>query len=360
MSSETVLGDAAGLDAERTARAVRHMTWIAAPGKNMRNHRIKVALAPGAAVIVATILIMAFVSNGTILDFFVLAFIFAIAAIGVDIVVGLTGQLSLGHNGLFAVGAYGSGILARDVTGNPWAGLLVAIALTCLVAVIVGAVALRLAHFYFALLTLAFGLFVEQFLVAWRSVTGGPSGLSGVDGLGGGTFVAPNYEFWIMASGAGLAVALIAGCALRDSQVGAAWRAIGADERLAETSGIRVYRQKVLAFTISGAFLGLAGFLYTRYVQFIDPGSFSPELMIALLVMVFIGSSGTVTGALLGAILVRAFNLLPGAVGHYRLILYGVVLIAVLTTLRASGLHSVLTLGANGLRRFTRRSAGPV
>ncbi len=148
-----------------------------------------VGVAVGWAILVAVLAVV--VQRGKLADSVVYIAIFGIAAIGYDAIVGIAGQLYLGLNGLIAIGAYGAGLLAIHATSSPVAGLAVGAAGGAVAAVLTGVIALRLREFYFAIFTLAFGIFVEFTLMAWQDVTGGSTGLGPVPGCWAGRSWSP-------------------------------------------------------------------------------------------------------------------------------------------------------------------------
>ena len=161
-------------------------------------------------ILVAVVAVV--VQRGKLADSVVYIAIFGIAAIGYDAIVGIAGQLYLGLNGLIAIGAYGAGLLAIHATSSPVAGLAVGAAGGAVAVVLTGVIALRLREFYFAIFTLAFGIFVEFTLIVRQDVTGGSTGLGPVPGMLGGSIVEPNYTAWIVFAGTVLGLALSWAC----------------------------------------------------------------------------------------------------------------------------------------------------
>ncbi|MBW2523579.1 MAG: branched-chain amino acid ABC transporter permease [Deltaproteobacteria bacterium] len=254
--------------------------------------------------------------------------LFVVAAIGLNLLVGYTGQISLGHAAFLALGAYTHVILYSK--GGPLpvtilAGAVVAGAFGLLV----GVPALRLKGPYLAIATLGFQVTVDQVLGRWDSVTGGRMGL-GVPypEIAGVSLASPRTYAMICLAAAVLVV--IATVNLTRSRVGRAFVALRDNETAAEAMGVGLASYKTLAFALSAFITGLAGALYAHLFDRINPSTFSLLMSIELLVMVLVGGLGSVLGSVLGATLLV---LLPHAFASYRdyqSILVGVILVAVL------------------------------
>jgi branched-chain amino acid transport system ATP-binding protein/branched-chain amino acid transport system permease protein len=316
--------DQASSGREALAAAIRARTSGARPSR-------LITLAAGWAALVAVV--AGTIEGGKLADSVVYILIFAIAAIGYDALVGMAGQLYLGLNGLVAVGAYSSGLLAIHITEEPALGIAVGALAGCAAALISGLVALRLREFYFAIFTLAFGIFVEFVAIAWQDLTGGSTGLGPVPGMLGGNIVRPNYTAWMVFAGSVLGVALVGGMALRASRLGRIWRTIARDEHLAKAFGVNTTFYRFVALGYAGLLAGIAGFMMARYNQFLSPEAFGMALALQLILMVFLGGRGSVWGAVAGSAVVYGINRYFSDRGDYGDIILGGVFIAVLVLL---------------------------
>jgi len=262
----------------------------------------------------------------------------AIAALGLSLVMGFAGQVSLGQAAFYAIGAYVSGILTASFGWNGWAALAVAVLAGALTAFAIGLPIFRLSGLLLAMATLGFGIIVYYVLVNSADLTGGPSGLTGIPPLaiGGFTFDTDGRVLWL-AWGALLLLLGLAGN-LVDSRVGRAFRAIHGSEPAAQAAGIDTARYKLGVFALAGGMTALAGGIYAHYLKFINPSPFGFAFSVELVVMVVLGGVASLWGAVLGAaaivLLVEALRgLLPlvtashGA-AEYEIVIFGLILMA--------------------------------
>ena len=228
--------------------------------------------------------------------------IYAVVGVGLMLLSGYTGQISLGHAAFFAVGAYTETILLS----HGWPFLLTlpaAGAAAALAGVVIGIPALRLSGIYLAIATLAFGFIVEEILARWESVTGGGIGLivdpiviAGADLTGG-------WKFYYVCLAVAAAVMLLAANLLR-APIGRAMIAIRDSEIAAQSLGVHLARTKTYVFAISAGFTGLAGALNAHALGYISPEAFTILLSIEFLLMIVVGGLGSLHGAAFGAIFV--------------------------------------------------------
>lgn len=236
-----------------------------------------------------------------LLHLLILICIYAILAMSLNLVTGYAGMLNLGHAALFAIGAYASALLA--LTGFPfWFCLLAAMALSAFFGLLLSIPALRLHGVFLAIATLGFGEIVRSFLLNWVELTRGPLGLPDIPKpvLFGIEF-SEMHLFFVLAA----AIAVISYFILRfllNSAFGVTLKAIREDTTLAATLGKNVNKFKVLAFSVSALFAGIAGSLFAHYITFIDPSSFTLAETIMILLMIVLGGLGSLKGSIVGAI----------------------------------------------------------
>ena len=228
--------------------------------------------------------------------------IMCVASVGLMVLTGLTGQVSLGQAAFVGIGAYVHAILLT--AGVP---LPISLALTLVAAgfagFCVGLPAIRVSGLHLAMVTLAFAIVVEHVLGRWNSVTGGHGGLQVPDPTLFGMSIGGPRAFYFMCLLVLLAV-LVAMLNLLRSSTGRALIGVRDSEAAAHALGIRVARTKLMAFVISAAVSGLAGALLAHQTQFLTPEAFNMQLSVQLVLMVFIGGMGSLRGAIFGAILI--------------------------------------------------------
>ena len=262
--------------------------------------------------------------------------IYGIAGLGLMLLSGYTGQISLGHAAFLGVGAYTQAVLANAGWPFPLA-MVGAAVLAAAVGVVVGLPALRVKGIYLAIATLAFGFIVEEGFARWESVTGGNAGLSVQAPSFFGQAIESTGGFYTLC----LATAVLATLGIVNllrAPTGRAFVAIRDSEISAQSMGINLARFKTLSFALSAALAGLAGALYAHKIQFLTPDQFNILQSIDLLLLVVIGGLGSIHGAFLGAIFLIAMpqlislgkDWLPDAIGQapgLQAVVYGVVLV---------------------------------
>jgi len=263
-------------------------------------------------------------------DTLVTTAIFFILVMGLDLLYGLAGQLSLGHQGFFAIGAYGVAILFKHFGWSPWLGALCALALNMVLALGFGRIVLRLTGLYFMLGTLALGIMVHAIITVWSPVTGGDAGLGGVPrpaffGIALSSQTAFTVLVWIVA-----AVLFWFALNLSRSRVGRALRAIRSDEVSAAANGIDVMRLKANVFALSAAYASIAGSLFAVYFGALHPESFSLSALLEMLLMLFLGGEGSIWGGLIGTFVLRLLPEVSGPLHGYKILFSGLVFTLIL------------------------------
>jgi len=260
----------------------------------------------------------------------------AIAAMGLSLLMGYAGQVSLGQAAFFGLGAYTSGILTATYGWNPWLAMGGALLLTGCVAWLIGTPIFRLSGLLLAMATLGFGIITYYVLVNWTSLTGGPSGLTGIPPLelAGFRFDRDSRFFFLIWAWVLLLLALALN--LTDSRVGRALKAIRGGELAARTVGVDTTRLKLQIFVVSAVYTAIAGSLYAHYLTFINPSPFGFGYSIELVVMVVLGGVASLWGGLLGAGSVTALaeilraitpRLMSRTQAEYEIVLFGLLLI---------------------------------
>ncbi|ALM85225.1 branched-chain amino acid ABC transporter ATP-binding protein/permease [Bordetella sp. N] len=254
--------------------------------------------------------------------------IYAILLFGLDIVVGYTGQVSLGHAGLFGIGSYVVGVLFFHLGWPIWLTLPAAIAIAAVFGAILALPALRVIGPYLAMVTLAFGTIIQILINEMSFLTEGPMGIKLNKPTIGGHMLDKREYFWLV--GALLVLALLVVHRILKSHIGRTFEALRDSPIAADCMGVSVYRYKVVAFVISAGFAGLAGGLYSYSEQYISPNTYNFELTILFLLAIIMGGRKTRVGALLGAAIVVLLPKMLDDIATFRLIALGLALLVLI------------------------------
>lgn len=268
------------------------------------------------------------------------ACIFTILVAGLDLVVGYNGDVSVGHAGLFAVGAYTAAILMSKLGVSFWIALPAAMALAALFGVGLAVPALRLAGPYLAVTTIAFGLILQTVVNEAVGLTEGSQGIRDIPDLryGGLDFEGNNLFYLVYPM---MVLSLLAVHRVVRSYWGRAFLALKANALAAECSGVSRYRYKVSAFVLSAAFAGLAGALFVHVDKYIGPPTFSLQLSILFLIALIFGGLRSVAGNVIGAFLVVVLPDVFNRFADYQLLVFGLLLLGTLYLL-PGGVASLL------------------
>jgi len=247
--------------------------------------------------------------------------IYAILLFGLDIVVGYTGQVSLGHAGLFGIGAYTAGVLFLKVGAPFWIILPASIAVTAVFGAVLALPALRVSGPYLAMVTLAFGTIIQILINEMTFLTEGPMGLKIPKPTVAGYKFDEQSFYWVVC--AMTALSLLVVHRLLRSQLGRAFEALRGSPVASDCMGVSVYRYKVYAFVISAGFAGLAGCLYAYSEQYISPNTYNNELTVMFLLAIIMGGRKTRIGALLGATIIVLLPKLLDDLEMFRVVASG-------------------------------------
>lgn len=269
-----------------------------------------------------------------LLHILVIAGIYMILTLSLNLIIGYTGLPALGHGAFSLVGAYVSTLLALRLDVSPWLGLPIGAVAAAIVGLVIALPAIRLKGDYLALATLGFAVIVYSIAKNWVAVTRGPMGLPGIPGFS--FFGYQLTEIWAYLL---LVTALVWFTAfilrrIVDSPFGRILRGVREDEVATAALGKDVNRHKIMVFMVGAFFAGIAGSLYAHYITFIDPSSFTIMESITILLMVVFGGMGSLRGSFVGAaVLVILPELLrflgmPSAIeAPLRQMIYGLLLV---------------------------------
>ncbi len=270
--------------------------------------------------------------------------IFALMGLGLNIVVGYAGLLDLGYVAFFAIGAYVMGLLTTTgelgVAGlSFWVALPIAVLAAVTAGVFLGIPVLRMRGDYLAIVTLGFGEIIRVLALSdlLKPVIGGAQGILniGKPTVFGFEFVSPEWWYYLIL--VGIILAAFVSWRLRDARLGRQWMAMREDEDVAEATGIHLVNTKLLAFAIGAAFSGLAGAMFGSRLASIFPHSFNLLISINVLCLIIVGGLGSLPGVVLGSFILVGVPLYLSEFTEYRLLIYGVLLIATML-LRPEGI----------------------
>ncbi|HOG52547.1 MAG TPA: alpha/beta fold hydrolase [Bacillota bacterium] len=282
--------------------------------KSLRRY-ILITLAAGAG------LGLVYSSQTYVLAIFSRLLIFAIAAIGLNILTGMAGQVSIGHAAFMALGAYTTAFLSQRFGMPFWLNLIPVALIAAMFGYFIGLPALRMKGFYLAIATMAFGVVIEQ-LIAGQAWLGAHTGMREIVPFFGKEILnyAVNFGFFLVLS--------VAAFALIDSPMGTKYRMVRDSEVAAKAYGINVSKVKLHAFMVSAVYGGIAGALYAHTVGFIIPSSFGLAISVNLLAAIMIGGLGFVQGSLYGAVLIFGLPyFMSRGFGQWLTLIIGIMLI---------------------------------
>ncbi|ABW66645.1 branched-chain amino acid ABC transporter permease [Desulfosudis oleivorans] len=297
------------------------------------------------------------VRNDYYLGLLVFAGLNCLACIGLSLLMGYAGQISLGHAAFIGIGAYVSGYLTVRMDVGIWPAMVAGVGACMLMALVIGVPALKLRGHYLAMATLGFGEIVYIVAVAAIGITGGPEGINSIPKLHLFNYVLKSDTRFFYFTWAMVFLGLFFALNLIHSRVGRGLMAVHGSEDAAGSLGVNTARYKIQVFVLSAVYAGLAGCLYAHYVNYIDPGPFGVMHSVLLVTMVAVGGIHHIWGAVGGALFL---SLLPDMLSllseyfegtgiqyrsDYDTLVYGAILLLVMLFLPegiAGGLNDLL------------------
>lgn len=286
--------------------------------------------------------IAAITANAYYLRLMFMSAVYCLCGLGMNVLVGYTGQKSLGQAGLFAAGAYTVAILTSQFGWGAWSALLASVCISGVFGLIIALPALRVKGPYLAMVTLAFGVVVERTVAEWTDFSGGPQGIFGIQPLSwqGQAF---NDRQWVWFTTLLCAVTYMLLQNILAGRHGRALRSLQIDELASSSSGVGVYRYKVLAFVIAAITCGVGGALVAQQAQYFNSDYVAFHLSIFILLVVLLGGSGSRSGPLVGAVVLVMIDALLANWPAVQHLVFGFLLLF--------GLY-VMPNGIAGLFRF--------
>ena len=252
-------------------------------------------------LIIPALVLPLLIKSGFFVTIMSLLFINSLASMGLNLIMGYAGQISIGQAAFMGIGAYTSSLLSMKLSLPLPLSIICGTLLAAFFGLFLGFPSLRLSGFYLAIVTLGFGVAVEQILGAWESLTGGYIGIRNIPSFGSDllNYYVVSITFFTI---------LILVMNLTKGRTGRAWKSLRENEIASRVFGINLTKYKVLAFVLGSALAGLAGAFYAHVIGYIAPTDFGLARSLDLLAMVVIGGLGTISGSILGAIL---YTVLP-------------------------------------------------
>ncbi len=269
------------------------------------------------------------------------------AAINTVLVSGLslvarTGRLSFGHSAFAAISAYVCAILTLRYGVNWAVAAVLGLAVTTVIAYLLGSVIVKLRGVYFVLVTFAFAEFTRLALLEFPETTGGASGLAEIPPLTIGQFSVAGVDRWLIFSMVFCVVLTVLMSLFFKTTAGREYLSVNDNPELAESSGISVSSVQLASFVIGAAITGFGGILMSSYIGFVSPESFNIHLSITLVTMLVIGGVNSSWGPLVGALFLTPLPEILRGAQEYQHLIYGVVLVVILM-IRPQGIVSVLS-----------------
>lgn len=255
------------------------------------------------------------------------SFLYVVLCLGLNIVVGFAGLLDMGFAAFFAIGAYTTGILTSHYGWNFWLTIPPALALAALSGIVIGTPTLRLRSDYLAIVTLGFGEIIRILARNLKALTGGPSGLIGIQRptLFGLKLDQIQHYYYIFL--ALVVIGILVSERLEHSRLGRAWKYVRDDEDAAEAMGIPKHLIKLAAYIMGALFAGSAGCFYSAKMTAISPETFQFMQSIMILVAVVLGGMGKIAGMVVGALAMILFPEVFRTIGSMRMLVFGIILI---------------------------------
>ena len=256
------------------------------------------------------------------------AFITAIAVYGLNIILGYTGLLNLGHAAFFGIGAYGVALLETKAGWPFWPALLAGCAASVLLGALVGLVSLRTRGHYFAIFTAAVGVMIAIVFTNWQGLTGGNIGIVNIPpppAIGPLSFDGDTPRYYLVLTA--LALTILITWLVRHSLIGRTFLAIAQNEDLARAVGVNVPRTKLLAFMLSTLLAGFAGGMFAMYNGSLGPDSTGIDITFEQLLYLVIGGIGTIAGPLVGTLTLVGISQQLQGVQQYRFLIFGPMLV---------------------------------
>jgi branched-chain amino acid transport system permease protein len=253
--------------------------------------------------------------------------VYALVSLGLNLLMGYTGQIAAGHAGFLALGAYFTAIIGENLLWLPCPLiLLLAGVFTGAIGFLLGIPILRLKGFYIAMATLAFGVVVSEVILQWSSLTGGDNGFSVPTARIAGFAFDSDFKLYYLIIPVTLLMTILARN-LVNGYIGRAFIALRESEIAAQTIGIDLARYKTTAFALSAFYTGVAGGLFAYLITYLSPDAFTIELSVDFIAMIVIGGMGSILGSIIGAVILTGMQQVLAGLLDLQILIFGISLI---------------------------------
>jgi len=306
------------------------------------------------AALIGVLVLPLILGDGFYLNMMNFIALYAMVAVGLCLLVGYGGQLSLSHAAFYAIGAYSSAILCLRIGLHPLPAIFISQGISALVAWGIGAVVLRLRGHYLAIATLSFAIIIEVLLRELPSITGALQGLSGIPSISIGAFsFDTDMRFYYLVWSVALLLLLFA-LNLVNSRMGRIFRAIREGEGTTALFGANVRKYKIKLFILSSVYASLAGSLFAHYVTYISPATASIMFAIEIILVTAIGGYTMIWGAVLGVAAITYLNEYLALFAEYKRTVYGAALILIMIFFPFGLLTAIKNSAARLVRAFSK------
>jgi branched-chain amino acid transport system permease protein len=281
-----------------------------------------------------------------------LAIIYSIAVLGLNIILGLTGQLNIAQAAFWGIGAYTAALLNTRLGWPFWATFISAPVSAAAFGVLLGFPTLKLSGRYLAMATIGFGIIINLILNNWKEFTGGVDGIPGITSpvLGPLKF-STNASFYYLAVVC-LILLTLAQIKIKNSRMGRAFQAIKENELAAELSGVNTFKYRVIAFALCSAYGGIAGQLFAHRTKYVSAETFFVDMSILFICMLMIGGAGSVAGPIVGASLLTFIpEWLRFLQGPWAMAIFGVAIILIMIFMPGGLVGLAKTIGSRIITR---------
>jgi len=295
-------------------------------------------------------------TNEYYISVIILACIWALLSVSLNLIVGYTGQISIAHGAFFGIGAYTAALTMLKFGLSFWLALPLSGLIAAFFGLLVGYPALRLRGAYFAIASMCFGLAINVIITHWIDLTRGTMGLPGIPEptpIGPLTFESLMAKYYLIVIFLFLTIFIIN--RIVDSRVGKSFIAICQNEALAESIGVNLMRYKVMAFAVGAFFAGIGGSLYAIFFGFISPEVSGLDISFNTLVFVIIGGAGTMVGPIFGAFFLTVLPEALQVLKELRMVIFGIILILTIIFLPKGLFPGIIPLWSKFIGRFKER-----